>query len=110
MTLQEAPRIVSIRRTLALPIVLVALCVPAAPALAISGSSGDGNVAAAEYPDSTVQGRETLGGTAAGGGSGGDGDGGLPFGGFALATLAGIGLLAASGGLALRRATRPTIE
>ena len=111
MPQRAAAPLFSIRSALALLLVLGAMALSAAPALAVSGSSRDGNVASAQYPDNETG--ERLGGGAAGGGAagggaggGGDSDGGsLPYTGFVVAALAGIGLLAVTGGSALRRRT-----
>jgi hypothetical protein len=96
-----AARLITIRGALAVALSLVVLMAAAAPATAISGSSSDGNVAAAQYPPKPANIEER---PAA---DGGEGDGeGIPFSGFATMMLAGMGLLTLSGGLALMRAAR----
>jgi hypothetical protein len=80
------------------------LAATAGPALAISGSSSSGNVPSAEYPDNDAKKSDNLGGsTSAGGGSD---KGGIPYTGFAIVVLAGLGVLAVTGGVSMRRAAR----
>jgi hypothetical protein len=104
-----AVRPARLRGATAALLVLGALAAGAPPAMAISGSSSHGSAAAAQYPDNDVGGRDVIGsptgagGAGAQGGDGGDGGDGLPFSGFAVVTLAAVGVLAAGGGLALRR-------
>ena len=96
-------RPISLRGGLAVLLVASVFAMTAAPAMAISGSASQGNVAEAEYPPPKVADTDTV----SGGGSG-DGDG-IPFSGFALVTLAGLGLLTLTGGFALRRASRTSV-
>jgi hypothetical protein len=74
------------------------LAATAGPALAISGSSSSGNVPSAEYPDNDAKKNDNLGGSTSAGG--------IPYTGFAIVVLAGLGVLAVTGGVSMRRAAR----